>query len=461
MKKLIAASFVIIIMLTYIGCKCNSDILARYGDTTITRGQFKQWLEDKQFPVETILKNKKQQRDKLELMAIESIALKEMQKDNLQASEKLKFLEDMAFESVLLKTLYDKKIKKNTDFNEPAFHIKQIFLRVRDFKIVNNKRVNLTKSELEKAYGDVENKAREIIGRLKNGEKFEELAKQFSDDFSKKNGGDIGYIVKDMIQPSLYQTINEANIGLVETPIRTANGIYIIQIVEKQNVTKKNLNKIIKDEMQAKRLEQILLKKASNNYIDNLMSAQDVQFNEQKCKSKNPNDIIYKVGDTIFTVGDLGKRISYFKHDQPMIHQSAIEDTKKVEIAKNAFKVALLRRAAINENMHNGEELKKEVEKRKQMLFAKEYMDYIAGRDVTVTPKEVRDEYEKYKDTRFTTYTNQKGKTEKQIISFDKVKDQIAMMIYRKKRADNLAKWKRDMLHIYKFSVNEDELEGK
>ena len=52
-------------MLTYIGCKCNSDILARYGDTTITRGQFKQWLEDKQFPVETILKNKKQQRDRL------------------------------------------------------------------------------------------------------------------------------------------------------------------------------------------------------------------------------------------------------------------------------------------------------------------------------------------------------------------------------------------------------------
>jgi hypothetical protein len=48
-------------------------------------------LEDKQFPIETILKNKKQQRDKLELMAIESIALKEMQKDNLQASEKLKF----------------------------------------------------------------------------------------------------------------------------------------------------------------------------------------------------------------------------------------------------------------------------------------------------------------------------------------------------------------------------------
>jgi hypothetical protein len=65
-----------------------------------------------------------------------------------------------------------------------------------------------------------------------------------------------------------------------------------------------------------------------------------------------------------------------------------MEDTKKIDIAKNAFKVALLRRAAINENMHNDEELKKEVEKRKQMLFAKEYMDYIADRDVTVTPKE-------------------------------------------------------------------------
>jgi hypothetical protein len=51
---------------------------------------------------------------------------------------------------------------------------------------------------------------------------------------------DIGYIVKDMIQSSLYQAINESNIGLLETPIRTENGIYIIQIVEKQNITKKN-----------------------------------------------------------------------------------------------------------------------------------------------------------------------------------------------------------------------------
>ncbi|MCX8123206.1 MAG: peptidylprolyl isomerase [Spirochaetes bacterium] len=461
MKRLLFVTVVMLVVAALIGCKCSSDVLATYSGATITRGQFKQWLQDKQFSVEAIMKSKKQQKDKLEMMAIENIALEEAKKENLLNTEKYRFLEDMALESVLLKHLYDREIKDKAEFKEPAYHLKQILLRVRDFKIINNKRVNLSGAELEKAYAEVQSKANEIIGKLKNGEKFEELAKMYSDDFSKKNGGDIGYVVKDMLSPEIVAAIEQKKPGIVETPIKTQQGIYIVQLVDKKELTKKNLNKIIDDEMQAKRLEQLLLRKAANNYIEKLMNASDVQFNEKNCKSKNPNDIIFKVGDSSFTVADLDKRISYFQHKGSPLSKATVDDTKRIDIAKNAFKVALLKREAIKDNLQANEELKKEVEKRKNMLFAKEYMDYIADRGIVITPKEIRDEYEKYKDTRFTTFINQKGKQIKQVMSFEKVKDQIENMIYRKKRAENLAKWKRDMLHINKFTIHEDQLEGK
>ena len=461
MKRLIFALCILGIVAGFVGCKCSSDVLATYDGVKITRGQFKEWLEDKQFSVDAILKSKKQQKDKLEMMAIENIALEEAKKENLFTTDKYKFLEDMAYESILLKHLYNKEIKNKADFTEPAYHIKQILLRVRDFKIVNNKRVGLSAVELEKAYSEAENRAKEIIGKIKNGEKFEELAKMYSDDFSKKNGGDIGYVVKDMLPPEVASAIEKSKPGIVEDPIKTQQGVYIIQLIDKQELIKKNLNKIIKDEMQAKRLEQILMRRAANSFIEKLMSASDVQFNEKNCKSKNPNDIIFKVGDSSFTVADLEKRISFFQHKGSSLSKVTFDDAKKIDIAKNAFKVALLKREAIKENLQTDKELQKEFEKRKNMLYAKEYMDYIAERGISVSPKEIRDEYEKYKDTRFTTFVNQKGKQVKQILPFEKVKDQIESMLYRKKRAENLAKWKRDMLHINKFTIHEDELEGK
>ncbi len=461
MKKLFFLLSLLVLTGAFIGCKCSSDILATYDNVKITRGQFKEWLQDKQFSVDAILKSKKQQKDKLEMMAIENIAIEEAKTENLIETEKYKFLEDMAFESILLKHLYDKQIKDKADFKEPAYHIKQILLRVRDFKIVNNKRVNLSGAELEKVYVDTENRANEIIEKLKNGEKFEELAKLYSDDFSKKNGGDIGYVVKDMLPPEVAAAIEQNKPGIVEKPIKTQQGIHIVQLIDTEELTKKNIYKIIKDEMQAKRLEQLMLRKASNDYIARLMNAPDVQFNEKNCKSKNPNDVIFKVGDSSFTVADLEKRISYFQHKGSPLSKSTLDDAKRIDIAKNAFKVALLKREAIKENLQKDDSLQREVTKRKNMLFAKEYMDYIAERGISLTPKEIRDEYEKYKDARFTTFVNQKGKQIKQIMPFEKVRDQIETMLYRKKRAENLAKWKRDMLHIHKFTIHENELEGK
>lgn len=460
MKQLLMACCILSVYVFTVGCSCSSDVMAVYNGNEITRGQFKQWLLDKQFSDEAVFASKKQQKEKLESMALEDIAVKEAEKQNLIVTEKYVFLEEMAFESVLLKELYDRKVKETAEYNEPAYHIKQILLRVRDFKIVNNRRVNLSQAELEKAFADAHGRAAQIIERIKKGESFEEIAKLYSDDFSKKSGGDIGFVIEEMLPVEIFNAVKNMDSGLAESPVKTTQGVYIIKLADKKNITKKNVNKIIKDEMQAKRVEQILLRKASNAYIHDLMNAKDITFHEKSAVSRNPKDVIFSVGDSTYTVEDLQKRISFFQQKGKHAKSPPVDNSKMIDIAKNSFKVALLKRAALQENIHENEEFQREVENRRKMLIAGEYMDYVGGKDVSFSAKDIRDEYEKNKETRFSHYTTKDGKQVKQILPFPKVEEQIESMLHRKKRADNLAKWKRDILHVYKFRINENELEG-
>lgn len=73
--------------------------------------------------------------------------------------------------------------------------------------------------------------AKDIIARLKKGEKFEELAKQSKDPGSKDRGGDLGWA-----QPSNYaQPFAEAMIALekgkyTEIPVKTNFGYHVIML---------------------------------------------------------------------------------------------------------------------------------------------------------------------------------------------------------------------------------------
>ena len=56
---------------------------------------------------------------------------------------------------------------------------------------------NATTEEKEKAENEAKEKAQEVINRLNNGEKFEDLSKELNDDASVKENG--GYLGKDIL----------------------------------------------------------------------------------------------------------------------------------------------------------------------------------------------------------------------------------------------------------------------
>ncbi len=87
-----------------------------------------------------------------------------------------------------------------------------------------------TDEEKEKAEENAKKQAEEIIEKLKNGEDFSELAKEYStDESSKENGGDLGYfntgdMVEEFEQAAYALDVNE----YTTEPVKTTYGYHII-----------------------------------------------------------------------------------------------------------------------------------------------------------------------------------------------------------------------------------------
>jgi peptidyl-prolyl cis-trans isomerase SurA len=102
--------------------------------------------------------------------------------------------------------------------DEEAYRIKQIF-----FKKPGD-------SSLKKA---VEEKTDEVLRQLKAGEDFSALAKKYSEDPSRKTGGDLGFIKKTYMAREFIEVILQMKIGDVSQPFWTERGLHIIKLEEK------------------------------------------------------------------------------------------------------------------------------------------------------------------------------------------------------------------------------------
>lgn len=71
--------------------------------------------------------------------------------------------------------------------------------------------------------------AKSIIEKLNNGEKFEDLAKEYSDDGSAENGGDLGYFPKGQMVDAFENAVVALEVGKYSTkPVESEYGYHII-----------------------------------------------------------------------------------------------------------------------------------------------------------------------------------------------------------------------------------------
>jgi peptidyl-prolyl cis-trans isomerase SurA len=135
--------------------------------------------------------------------------------------------------------------KENIDGDE-AFRIRLIFFK---------------KPENEEDKRKIEEKTHLIIQKLKEGEDFSILAREYSEDTSAKIGGDLGFVKRNLIAKEFIDVLSRMKKGDFSEPFWTENGLHIIKLEEKVSGQKV-------EEIEENMREQVVEAKFLNKYKD-------------------------------------------------------------------------------------------------------------------------------------------------------------------------------------------------
>jgi peptidyl-prolyl cis-trans isomerase C len=79
-----------------------------------------------------------------------------------------------------------------------------------------------------------EKTAIDILGRIRNGEKFADLAKKYSKCPSKHKGGDLGWFERGDVVPAFCKAVFSAEKETVVGPVKTEFGWHLIFVKDKR-----------------------------------------------------------------------------------------------------------------------------------------------------------------------------------------------------------------------------------
>lgn len=157
-----------------------------------------------------------------------------------------------------------------------------------------------TDEEKEKAEKEAKKKAEEIITKLNNGEKFADLAKEYSsDEGTAKNGGDLGYFPKgQMVDEFENAVVKLKKDEYTKEPVKSSYGYHIIlKTGEKskpklKNVKDEIIDSLVTEKMQNDRTLQYkalyeVRKKAGLEIHDDSVKSKYEKYMDSLMKSQN------------------------------------------------------------------------------------------------------------------------------------------------------------------------------
>lgn len=101
-------------------------------------------------------------------------------------------------------------------FQSEGFNISHIFLK--------------TSSDKK----EIEDKAMQIYKKIKAGENFSDIARQYSEDISARAGGELGFIKKSEFSEEFLSILSNMNVGDISEPFWSKSGIHIIKLNDKR-----------------------------------------------------------------------------------------------------------------------------------------------------------------------------------------------------------------------------------
>jgi peptidyl-prolyl cis-trans isomerase D len=139
----------------------------------------------------------------------------------------------------------------------------------------------------EKKVAEAQNRADDLLKQLKNGAKFEDLAKKYSEDPGSANvGGSLGWIGRSQMTPEFEKVAFSLPVGQISGVVKASDGFHIIRVDAKQDAHLKSLDEvkseiepILKQQMAqqlVQRKAEDLLKQARAQSLDAAAAAQGI-----------------------------------------------------------------------------------------------------------------------------------------------------------------------------------------
>lgn len=127
---------------------------------------------------------------------------------------------------------------------------------------------------------DAKRKLESIKERLDNGGDFAALAKQYSEDGSASNGGDLGWVNPGDTVPQFEKVMNELKPNGISEITRTPFGLHIIQVLERRKQDMTN------ESARLKARQEIRARKSDEAYQDWLREMRDRAYVEYRLEDK-------------------------------------------------------------------------------------------------------------------------------------------------------------------------------
>ena len=102
------------------------------------------------------------------------------------------------------------------------------------------KTIGKTDAEVE----EIHKKAQEVLGKLRKGGKFEDLAKQYSEDTTKEKGGDLSWILKGQTVPDFEREAFSLPKGKISELVKTQYGFHIILVTDREVARTRPLDEV-------------------------------------------------------------------------------------------------------------------------------------------------------------------------------------------------------------------------
>jgi peptidyl-prolyl cis-trans isomerase C len=206
--------------------KSTGEVLAEVNGSTITTGDFSKEMENLPPYLKPMTDTAEGKKEMLETMVIRELILQQAKKDGVDKSpivaEKLEDIKKRLVVEAFLKkkveeqsNISDADLQKFYDENKDKFktgdQIKASHILVKDEKT-----------------------AQEILGKLKSGSAFDELAKKHSMDSAGAKGGDLGWFGKGSMLPEFEKAAFSLKEGETSGIVKTKFGFHIIKLTGKR-----------------------------------------------------------------------------------------------------------------------------------------------------------------------------------------------------------------------------------